>query len=468
MTLQFYNTLGRKKTDFVPLKKGHVGLYSCGPTVYNYAHIGNFRAYVFVDMLKRYLKFKGFDVKHVMNITDVEDKIIRDCQKEGKDLKEFTEFYTKLFLEDLKTLNIVPADVMPKATDHINEMVELIKKMKAKGHTYEKEGSIYFRISSFKDYGKLALLDLESLKQNADGRMNDADEYSKEDARDFALWKSYDESDGNVFWETEIGKGRPGWHIECSAMSTKHLGDQFDIHTGGVDLVFPHHTNEIAQTESATGKCPWVKYWLHNEHLMVNGEKMSKSLGNFYTLRDLLKKGYDPRAIRYELLKTHYRMKLDFREDELKQIPETLARFDEAIHKLHSIKNEESKVDSKKLSENALKGFEDAMDDDLNISGALATVFDFLKEINKEISENSMSKKDAETYAEALKKIDSVLGIMKFEKDDVPSEIIALAEKRLAAKKAKDFKLSDSLRDEIKAKGYAVVDEKDSYRIKKA
>ena len=296
--LKFYNTLGRKKQEFKPIKKGEVTMYTCGPTVYSYVHLGNLRAMVFYDLVRRYFKYKGYKLKHVMNITDVDDKTIRDSQKEGKSLKEFTEFYTKSFLDDLKTLNIEIAEVIPKATEEISGMVELIEILLDKGIAYKVDnGDIYFSIAKFKDYGKLALINPDKLKKNADGRLNNADEYDKEDARDFALWKSYDEKDGDVFWETSIGKGRPGWHIECSVMSAKYLGQPFDIHMGGVDLIFPHHTNEIAQSESAYDK-KFCNYWMHNEHLIVNGEKMSKSLGNFYTLRDLLDKGYDSKAIK--------------------------------------------------------------------------------------------------------------------------------------------------------------------------
>ncbi|MCB9358371.1 cysteine--tRNA ligase [Candidatus Woesearchaeota archaeon] len=463
MTLKFFNTLGREKKEFSPIDKSgkNVSMYSCGPTVYNYVHIGNLRAYIFVDLLKRYLKFKGYNVKHVMNLTDVDDKTIRDSQKEEKSLKEFTEFYSRAFMEDIKALNILLPDVMPKATDHIKEMVELIERMKAQGKTYEKNGTTYCKITEVDGYGELACLDCQQLKANADGRLNDADEYEKDDARDFALWKAYEEKDGDVFWETSLGKGRPGWHIECSAMSTKHLGEQFDIHTGGVDLIFPHHTNEIAQTESATGK-KWVNYWLHNAHLIVNGEKMSKSLGNFYTLRDLTTKGYDPRSIRFELLKTHYRVQLDFREDELKQIPDTLNKFDEVISKLNSAKSGETNIDCKKF----LLEFEEEMDDDLNISGGLAVVFDMIKEINKSIDSDGIKNK--EEVIDALKKLDSVLGIMSFDAEEIPEEIVSLADRRLAAKKERDWAAADKLRDEIKSKGYEILDDKEGYRLKKA
>ncbi len=400
-----------------------------------------------------------------MNITDVEDKIIRDSQKAKKSLKDFTVFFTHAFLNDLKTLKIEIPEIMPKATEEIEGMVELVKILLDKGFAYKIEnGDIYFSIAKFEDYGKLALLDLENLKKNAEGRLNTADEYSKEDARDFALWKAWDKADGHVFWETEIGKGRPGWHIECSVMSSKYLGQPFDIHTGGVDLIFPHHTNEIAQSEAAYGK-KFVNYWLHNEHLLVNGQKMSKSLGNFFTLKELLDKGYLPMAIRYELLSTHYRAKLDFKEDNLKKIPETLQRFKDFLVKLDEPKTK-SKHDVKKIVADAFNKFESAMDDDLNVSGALAAVFEFMNSVNKIM--NEMSAKDAELAKEAMQKFDSVFGVMSFKEEKIPSEITSLAEKRVTAKKAKDFKLADKIREEIAEKGYVIEDKPEGYRIKKA
>lgn len=461
--LKLFNTLTRKKEIFKPIKKGHVGLYTCGPTVYGFAHIGNLRAMIVYDILKRYLKYKGFKVKHVMNITDVDDKTIKNSKKEGKTLKEFTEFYTKAFLDDIKILNIEIPEIMPKATEEIKVMVDTVKKLLEKGFAYKTDnGDIYFKISKFKDYGKLALLDLEKLKENADGRLK-ADEYEKEDARDFALWKAWDKEDRDVFWETEVGTGRPGWHIECSAMSTKYLGQPFDIHMGGVDLIFPHHTNEIAQAEAAYGK-KFCNFWIHNEHLLVNGEKMSKSLGNFYTLRDLLDKGYDARAIRYELLTTHYRQKLDFREKSLKNMSNTLNKFYDFISKLDEAKGEDNKkVD--KLIEKSKILFEKSMDDDLNVSGALAAIFTFMTGINKII--DKISKKDAEKIKKTMLSFDSVIGVMKKEKKEIPKEIIELAEKREEARKKKDFDLADKLRNEISGKGYIVEDTPEGPRVKK-
>jgi len=312
MTVHVYNTLTRQKEEFKPLKGKQVGFYSCGPTVYNVIHIGNLKSFLAEDVLKRYLTYKGFKVKHVRNITDVDDKTIRDSQKEGVSLKEFTDRYTKAFFEDLETVRILPADVYPKATEHIKQMVALVKKLLDKGIAYKGEdGSIYYDITKFPEYGKLAHIDFKTLKTGARVKQ---DEYEKGQAQDFALWKAWDKEDGKVFWETEIGKGRPGWHIECSAMSMAYLGDSFDIHGGGEDLIFPHHENEIAQSEGATGK-KFAKYWVHNAFLQVNGEKMSKSLGNFYTLRDL--KGYNPIAVRYLMISGNYRRTLIFRNSRL-------------------------------------------------------------------------------------------------------------------------------------------------------
>jgi len=466
MTLKLYNTLTRKKEVFTPITDNEVKMYSCGPTVYNYVHIGNLRAYIFVDILRRYLKYKSFKLKHVMNITDIDDKTIRDSQKENKTLKEFTEFYTKAFLEDIKSLNIETPEIMPKATEEIKHMVEHIQILLDKGAAYKaKSGDIYFKISTFPHYGKLALIDPENLKKNAEGRLNTADEYDKEDVRDFVLWKLYDkEKDGDVFWDTSIGKGRPGWHIECSVMSSKYLGQPFDIHTGGVDLVFPHHTNEIAQSEAAYGK-KFVNFWVHNEHLIVNGQKMSKSLGNFFTLRDLLKKGYSFKAIRYELLSTHYRTKLDFREQHLKKIPETLQKFYDFLDKLDEIKTEKDNPDVKKAATLAKTDFEKAMDDDLNISGALSAIFLFMNTVNKIMG--SISKKDADLIKKTMTMFDTVLGVMEHEKGTLDEDIESLVKQREEARKNKDWKTADSIRDKLKEKGIVLEDTPKGVRWKK-
>ena len=456
--LKLYNTLTRKVDFFKPLKKGHVTVYNCGPTVYNYIHIGNCRAFLVADLLRRYLEYKKYNVKQVMNITDVDDKTIRDSQKEGVSLKEFTERYTKAFFEDLKTLNAKPAHVYPKATENIKEMVELILKLKKKGYTYESEGSTYYKISKFKDYGKLSKIKVKELKSGARVKQ---DEYTKEDAHDFALWKAWDESDGDVFWETELGKGRPGWHIECSAMSMKYLGETFDIHTGGIDLIFPHHENEIAQAEAATGK-PFVKYWVHNEYILVDGKKMSKSLGNFYLLRDLLKKGYDPRAMRYLLLSTHYRQPLNFTLEGIDAAKAALERLQNFIDHLNSTKGTK---DNKKLSsliKEVEEEFERHMDSDLNISSALASVFEFLKEAYK----LEISKKDAQKIIKVMKKFDSVLGVLSFEKQRLSKTVEDMIKEREEARKKKDWAKADEIRNKLKEQGITIEDTPEGARWK--
>ena len=464
MSLNLYNTLTRKKEEFKEIKKGYVNMYSCGPTVYNFAHIGNFRANIFADLIRRYIKYKGYKLKHVMNITDIDDKTIRDSRKEGVTLKEFTQRYTKYFFDDLETLNIEKVEVYPRATEHIKDMVELIKKLLEKGYAYKADDAIYYNIKKFKDYGKLSHLKIDELKAGARVAQ---DEYDKEHVHDFALWKFWDKEDGDVFWETELGKGRPGWHIECSAMSMKYLGETFDIHTGGVDLIFPHHENEIAQSEAATGK-PFVNYWLHNEHLLVNNKKMSKSLGNFYTLRDLLEKGYNPRSIRYVLLATHYRQKLNFTFESLKAAENSIKRIDEFMVKLKEIKTEKNNKEIYVLIEKAKSDFEDAMDDDLNVSIALSVVFDFVKKINTFIMNENISKKDAEKAIKLMHDFDSVFGILKKqEKEEISKEIEQLIEKRQEARKNKDYKLADKIRDELKEKGIILKDTKEGIRWEK-
>jgi len=465
MSLKLYNTLTRKKEEFKEINKGQVRIYSCGPTVYNFAHIGNFRANIFADLIRRYIKYKGYKLKHVMNITDIDDKTIRDSKKEGVTLKEFTEKYTKYFFDDLETLNIEKVEIYPRATEHIKEMVELVKKLLEKGYAYKADDAIYYDIKKFKDYGKLSHLKISELKAGARVAQ---DEYDKENVHDFALWKFWDKEDGNVFWETELGKGRPGWHIECSAMSMKYFGETFDIHTGGVDLIFPHHENEIAQSEAATGK-PFVNYWLHNEHLLVNNKKMSKSLGNFYTLRDLLKKAYSPRSIRYILLATHYRQKLNFTFESLEAAENSIKRLDEFMVKLKDVKSEKNNKEIYVLIEKARSDFEDAMDDDLNVSIALSVIFDFVKKINTFMMNENISKKDAEKAIALMHDFDSVFGILKKEelKEEISKEIEQLIEKRQEARKNNDYKLADKIRDQLKEKGIILKDIKDGVRWKK-
>ncbi len=454
MALKLYNTLSRKKETFKPIKKDSVGIYTCGPTVYDFAHIGNFRAYICGDILKRYLKYEGFKLKHIMNITDVDDKTIKGSVKQKISLKEYTEKYTKDFFKDLEALNIDQADIFPKATEHIKEMVGIIKKLLDKKIAYKTKDGIYFDISKFKDYGKLSHTKLKDLEI---GKRIKADQYEKEQAQDFALWKFWDKEDGDVFWETEIGKGRPGWHIECSAMSTKYLGQPFDIHGGGIDLVFPHHENEIAQSQAAFDK-EMVKYWFHNEHLLVDGKKMSKSLGNFFTLRDLLKKNYNPRAIRYLLLSTHYRQQLNFTEEGIKAADNAVQRLNDFIIKLKSIKKDSSNKRIKKIIEKTRKDFEKEMDDDLNISNALAVVFDFVKKINTLIMKNMIGKEDAGEAYNLMIDFDTILDVLEVKKEKIPEEIKKLVKEREAARKDKDWSKADKLRDEIKKKGFEVKD----------
>ena len=464
MALNLYNTLTRKVEIFKPLNDNQVKMYSCGPTVYDFAHIGNFRAYVCVDILKRYLKYKGFKVLHAMNITDVDDKTIKGSQKEGISLTEFTQRYEKAFFEDLEALNIDNADIFPRATEHIKEMLGITEELLKKGIAYKTDDGIYYSISKFKGYGKLSHTKIENLEANK--RVKN-DEYQKDQLQDFALWKFHDKDDGDVSWDASLGKGRPGWHLECSAMSVKHLGMPFDIHAGGIDLVFPHHENEIAQSEGAYDK-EFAHYWFHNEHLLVNGKKMSKSLGNFFTLRDLLKKGHDPRAIRYLLLSSHYRQQLNFTEESLEAAKAALQRIDDVIDKLKDIKNESTDgAEIRKIIETAKASFEKEMDDDLNISAALAALFEFVKEINTTLMGNKIYTKDAHSVLQLFHEFDKVLGVIEAKKDDIPGEILELAKKRDEARKKKDFLGADFYRKEIEAKGYVVEDAKEGFRVKK-
>jgi len=462
MAIKFFNSLSRGKEIFKPLTGNEVHIYSCGPTVYNFVHIGNLRAYVFVDLLRRYLKYKGFKIRHVMNITDVDDKIIQNSKAAEKSLNEFTSFYTDAFIEDLKKLNIEIPEIMPKATDSIPEMVELVKILRDKGFAYEKNGTWYFKISKFKDYGALAHIDMSEFKTNWDGRLTNEDIYEKDDVRDFALWKAYSEEDKDIFWDTEIGKGRPGWHLECSAMSVKYLGQPFDIHTGGVDLIFPHHTNEIAQSEAAFSK-KFVNLWLHNEHLLVNGEKMSKSLGNFFTLRDLLAKGYNPKAIRYLLLSVHYRQQLNFTEEALISISSTLQRIYDFIDRLKNKKDECSSGNniSQAIQESikqAATEFDSCLEDDLNISGALGAMFMFMRTTNKLMDSEDIGQDGIKAARDLIDRFDGILGICSKEKDLIPPEIMDMIEERYTAKKNKDFAKADAIRNRIKSLGFILED----------
>ena len=456
--IYFFNTLTRRKEKFVPLEKGKVKMYTCGPTVYDFAHIGNFRAFVFEDLLRRWLEYCGYKVIHVMNITDVDDKTIAAARKKGISLREYTEHYTQAFFEDITALNIEKAHYYPRATEHIPEMVALIKKLLEKGYAYRGEdGSIYYDISKFKDYGKLSKIRVKELKPGARVKV---DEYGKEEAHDFALWKAWDEEDGDVFWETELGKGRPGWHIECSAMSMKYLGETFDIHCGGVDNIFPHHENEIAQSEAATGK-QFVRYWLHNEYLLVEGRKMSKRFGNYYTLRDLLAKGYDPKAIRYLLMSTHYRQQLNFTFEGLEAAKNAVDRLTNFVYRLLDADGEGCGEKIGSLMESVQKRFEEAMCDDLNIAVALAAIFNFVREVNKLMDDNKLSRGEAEQVYELMMRFDKVLGVIgevKKEEEKLPKEAEELIRKREEARKVRDWETADKIRERLKAMGVIVED----------
>jgi len=450
MSLRFYNTLSRQKEDFQPLNPPLVLFYSCGPTVYNYPHIGNYRAYLFADLLKRTLEYEGYKVKHVMNLTDIDDKTIFNAQKEGKSLKEFTEFYTQEFLKDIKVLNILPPTQFTKATDYIEAMVKIIEKLLAKNLAYKStDGSIYFNIQKFENYGKLSNLKLETQKENASGRIT-CDEYEKDNVQDFALWKAWNEKDGEVFWETSLGKGRPGWHIECSAMSMETLGEQIDLHTGGVDNIFPHHENEIAQSEGATGKT-FVKYWLHNEWVLVDQKKMAKSLNNFYTLRDLIEKGINPLAYRLWLLMAHYRSRINFVWEALEGTEIALKRL---YHLYLDLGESIGKIDPKYK-----KQFQGHLENDLDTPRALTVIWEMLKD----------PKVSSEDKKATLLDFDKILGLgfETLKKEEIPEAVKKIAQERELARESKNFKRSDDLRAEIKKLGYEVKDINNGFEIKK-
>ncbi len=450
MALKFYNTLTKEKEVFTPLNAPKVTFYSCGPTVYNYPHIGNYRAYIFADTLKRVLSYEGYEVKHIMNLTDIDDKTIRDSQKAGKTLKEFTEFYSEEFFKDEKILNILPPNKFTKATDYVNEMVAIIVKLMENGLAYKSaDNSIYFDIKKFKNYGKLSHLILENQKENASGRIK-SDEYEKDNIQDFALWKAWDENDGDVFWETSLGKGRPGWHIECSAMSMSNLGEQIDIHTGGVDNMFPHHENEIAQSEGATGK-PFVKYWMHNEWVLVDQKKMAKSYNNFYTLRDVIERGINPISYRFWLLMASYRTRVNFVWEALEGAEIALKR----LYKLYIELGDEVG----KVSVEYQKKFKEHLEDDLDTPRALSLLWDLVKD-------ESVSPSDKKA---TILDFDKVLGLgfENLKKDIIPEEITKLAEEREGARKNKDWDKSDELRNKIISLGYEIKDINNGYNIYK-
>ncbi|SNQ62334.1 cysteine--tRNA ligase [Candidatus Methanoperedens nitratireducens] len=463
MVLKLYNTLSGEKEVFVPLNDGQASMYSCGPTVYGFAHIGNLRAYVFADVLRRYLEFKGCTVRQVMNITDLDDKTIRASKEQGVSLREYTDKYIRFFFEDIDLLRIRRADVYPRVTDHINEMADMVKVLLDKGYAYRKDGSVYFKVSEFPDYGKLAKIDLSRIKP---GATVEADEYEKEDVRDFALWK--EKKAGEPFWVTVIGEGRPGWHIECSAMSIKYLGATIDIHTGGIDNIFPHHQNEIAQSEAATGQ-KFVRYWMHCEHLLVDNKKMSKSLGNFITLRDVMNRGYRSEALRYLFVFSHYRSGLNFTWDSIGHASNTLDRLNQFVERLagynsKSRNNEEITV----LTGRTAERFKSEMDNDLNTPGAFAAIFGMVGEVNTAIEKEDLSAGNAKAVYELMLKFDSVLGVLTLkEKGELPGEIETLIGEREKARNRKDFKQADEIRKKLEDMGIVLEDTKEGVRWRK-
>jgi cysteinyl-tRNA synthetase len=489
--IRFHNTLSGKVEAFAPIEPGLVKLYTCGPTVYDFPHIGNWRAYVFEDLLKRFLVFSGYKVAHVMNITDVDDKTIRGANARGVGLEEYTRPFIEAVERERDILNILPADHYPRATGHIPEMVEIIKSLLAKGFAYRKDGSIYFAIEKFPSYGRLSKINLEDLRP---GRRGDADEYEKESVHDFALWKAPKE--GEPVWETEIGPGRPGWHVECSAMSSKYLGRTFDIHCGGVDNIFPHHENEIAQSEAANG-VKFVNYWLHCHHLVVDGEKMAKSKGNFHTLGDILERGYDPLDVRYLLISTHYRKMLNFTFDELDQAKAARGRVGNFLGALKDITKEGPVCpEIPEMMAAARSRFVESLEDDLNISEALGSIFDFVTNMNALIAQDAITKEDAQKILDFYSSLDKVLAIKpspvrsavgkiiaqgrvrglapvtQDQPEDADSilekEVLEKIEARNKARLEKDYARADAIRKDLLSLGILLEDTKDGVLWKKA
>ncbi|HXI45429.1 MAG TPA: cysteine--tRNA ligase [Candidatus Acidoferrales bacterium] len=460
MTTRLLDTLSGEQRELVPLEAGHVRIYSCGPTVYGPTHVGNFRSFLFADVLVRYLRYRGLRVTWVMNVTDVDDRIISRAAEAGVTIFELADRWIARFREDARALGMTDPDVVPRATDHIDDMVRIIETLLAKGHAYRTEdGSIFFRISSWPAYGRLARLDPEQLRV---GERVESDDYGKDDVRDFALWKG--PKDGEPGWDTAIGRGRPGWHIECSAMSSRYLGPQFDVHTGGVDLIFPHHEDEIAQSEAATG-LPFVRTWLHCAHLRLDGAKMARSVGNIARVVDLLEAGVSTRALRLALISVHYRQSLDFSDASVESAGAAIERLDAGLAALAAYR--EDRPDDASLAallETTRTAFEAALDDDLNVSAGLAAIFDLVRESNRRIAERRLSTSDAARIAATIRDLDAVLGILPVTADELPSGAAELLEARLAARAARDWAASDRLRDELAALGVAVEDTRDGQR----
>jgi len=468
--IQVHNTLSGKVEPFVPLKKGEVHMYTCGPTVYDFAHIGNFRTFVFQDILRRFLRLRGFKLTHVMNLTDVDDRIIANSAAAGLGIREYTAKFVEAFFMDCKTLSVESPEHWIRATDNIDSMVALIQKLQKKTYTYDSEGSIYYRIAKFKDYGKLSKIDLSGILA---GARVDNDRYEKESARDFALWKA--PKPGEHFWEAPIGPGRPGWHIECSAMAMKYLGETIDIHTGGIDLAFPHHENEIAQSEAATGK-PFVRYWLHAEHLLVEGEKMSKSLGNFFTLRDLFAKGYKPSALRFALASVPYRRQLNFTFDGLQQATSSVERLRNFAARLKNEKFPAGKqAGMAERIAKAASDFDAGLSDDLNTAQALAAMFDFVREVNIAMDKGEFRQGEVKPALEFLATFDKVFAVLEDNDGEKlkalgyggdaggpdDTEIEKFVAERQAARQRRDFAASDRIRKELSERGIILEDTKD-------
>ena len=464
------NTLTNSKEPFFPLHAGEVRMYTCGPTVYDFAHIGNFRTFVFQDILRRFLRSRGFRVDQVMNLTDVDDRIIQNAASAGVSIREYTEKFAKAFLDDMRALNLETPEHVVRATDHIDDMVRLIQRLHERTFTYDSEGSIYFRISKFPSYGKLSKIDMSGIQA---GARVDVDRYEKNDARDFALWKA--PKPGEHFWETPIGPGRPGWHIECSAMAMKYLGDTLDIHTGGIDLAFPHHENEIAQSEAATGH-QFVRYWLHAEHLIIEGEKMSKSLGNFYTLRDLFARGQKPSTIRFMLASVPYRRQLNFTMEGLQQAQSSVERLRNFVSRLKSEKFPAGRSETMaERAHRAEEDFEKGLEDDLNSAVALAAIFDLVRDVNTAIDRGEFRQKDALVVLTAMSKFDQIFALLN--DDDTEKlralgyspadaqlsdvEIKSLVEQRQSARSRRDFLAADQVRQQLAERGIILEDTRD-------
>ncbi len=465
MALRFYNTLTQRVEDFTPQEGNVVRMYTCGPTVWNFAHIGNLRTFTFVDILRRWLRARGYQLDHVMNITDVDDRIIQQAVAAGKSLDEYTEVYTQAFLEDAATLRLERPEHLARATRHIEDMAAAIKRLSEKTFTYESEGSIYFRIAKFPDYGKLSHTDFGGIRA---GARVDTDRYEKDDARDFALWKAPKE--GEPSWQTVIGPGRPGWHIECSVMAMKYLGETLDIHGGGIDLTFPHHENEIAQSEALTGK-PFARYWLHSEHLIVEGQTMSKSLGNFFTLRDLVQQGFEPEAVRYLLASVPYRKKLNFTMDSLRSAETAIERLRNFKLRLDTEKFKDGTNEALlERTRQASARFDESLDDDLNTAEGLAAAFEFVRDANSAMDSGEFLAGNTAPALDFLTRFDSVFDVLRPSRKETgmgDAEIESLIAERNKARKTKNFARSDEIRKELLERGVVLEDTKEGTRWKR-